>query len=75
MEKYNCILPNSTVMAFHIQHEFITVQFKNNEQYQYSYRSAGKNHIETMKLLARAGWGLDTYIEQVVKHGYAKQLA
>lgn len=74
MEHYKCIVPGCNVKRYQIDSKQITIQFNNNEVYQYTYTSAGKKHIETMKLLAQAGWGLDTYIDQVVKQGYARQL-
>lgn len=74
MEDYHHITGNTPIKRYAIDSEHITVQFKNNEVYQYSYASAGKHHIETMKLLAKAGWGLESYIEHVVKQGYSRQL-
>jgi len=74
MEKYENIRRTSEVKAYSIEDNAITIAFANGEKYQYSYTSAGQRHVETMKLLARAGWGLGSYIEEIAKEGYARQL-
>ncbi|MCB0754275.1 MAG: hypothetical protein H6601_00910 [Flavobacteriales bacterium] len=75
MEQYKNIKGTSKVKGYKIEERQITITFLNNEVYQYSYTSAGHEHVETMKLLARAGWGLGAYIEEVAKEGNSKQLA
>ncbi len=72
MEPYENIRRNSEVKAYHIEPKMITIEFTNHEVYQYSYTSAGQRHVETMKLLARAGWGLGSYVQEVAKLGWPK---
>ncbi|MFM1876426.1 MAG: hypothetical protein RL266_2163 [Bacteroidota bacterium] len=74
MQKYRNISGNSTVKAFTAEQASITIEFTNGEVYEYSYSSAGKHHVETMKLLAKAGYGLGSYIEEVVEMGWSRQL-
>lgn len=74
MDDYRNISGNSTVRRYSQDERSITIQFQNGEVYEYTYASAGKRHVETMKLLAKAGWGLGTYIDQVTRYGYARQL-
>jgi hypothetical protein len=62
------------VKSYAAQPDGIIILFTNGEAYTYTNASAGKRHIETMKKLAASGQGLGTYIETVVKHGYARQL-
>lgn len=54
----------SGVLAFEIGADYILVEFKSGKEryYRYTYASAGKNAIETMKELALAGEGLNSFI-------------
>jgi len=64
---------NSNVLFYEIGNDFIDVQFNGTEKkYTYSYRSAGKENIETMKKLAKDGAGLNSFINRVVKYLYVK---
>ncbi|WP_152267108.1 hypothetical protein [Agriterribacter humi] len=54
----------SGVTAYRSGTDFIAVQFNGKEVYTYTYRSAGRAAIETMKKLASAQIGLSTYIAQ-----------
>lgn len=74
MENYRNISGNSTVRGYQMQPNGITIHFQNGDVFEYNYASAGKHHVETMKLLAQAGWGLGSYIDQVTRFGYARQL-
>ena len=44
--------------------DYIIVQFNYDASYKYSYKSAGRDAVETMKKLASAMQGLSTYISQ-----------
>lgn len=70
MEKYANNRGNSPVTHFQIEDERITVWFKVGKSYSYSYRKAGKSHVEQMKLLARSGSGLSAYITRNVRFDY-----
>lgn len=54
----------SGVTAYRSGTDFIAVQFNGKEVYTYTYRSAGRAAIETMKKLASEQKGLSTYIAQ-----------
>jgi hypothetical protein len=54
----------SGVTGYKIGRDFILVHFNSTEIYRYSYRSAGRSVVETMKGLAQASMGLSTFISQ-----------
>jgi hypothetical protein len=70
MKKYLGKSGNSGVMGYETAEDRITVQFRNSNVYTYTYRSAGKRHVEKMKLLALSGKGLSGYISQYVREKY-----
>lgn len=73
MERYKDIDNDSGVEAYEIGSDFINVKFQGTAKiYQYSYASAGQQHIETMKVLAANGEGLNAYINKNVKYKYVK---
>ena len=74
MEQYTNTSGTSVVKGYTPLADGIIVLFTTGEAFTYTYESAGKRHIQTMKKLARKGQGLGEYIENVVKHGYARQL-
>lgn len=64
---------NSNVYSYEIGNDFIDVLFKGSPKiYRYSYKSAGKDNVETMKDLAKNGSGLNSFINRVVKYLYEK---
>lgn len=67
MERYANRRGNSPITHFQIKMDRIIVWFNKGKAYSYSYRSAGKNHVEQMKVLARVGSGLCAYITHNVK--------
>lgn len=62
---------NSGVAAYEIRSDFIRVQFSTGAIYRYTYESAGKDNIESMKKLAEKGQGLNGFINRNVKYRYA----
>jgi hypothetical protein len=70
MKKYLGKSGNSGVIGYETGADRIKVQFRNNNIYSYTYRSAGKLHVEKMKLLALRGKGLSGYISQYVREDY-----
>lgn len=71
MERYLNRSANSGVFAFEIGSDFIKVKFTNNAKiYTYSYRVAGRIHVENMKQLAYDGSGLNSYIKRYVNSLY-----
>lgn len=74
MERYRNLGGDSGVTAYEIGTNYIKVQFSDGAVYLYNYQSAGNTHIERMKELAVAGRGLNSYINQFVRKGYASRL-
>jgi len=65
MRPYNSKSGKSSGVTGYISgKDYIVVQFNNNTIYKYSYKSAGRDAVETMKVLASAMKGLSTYISQ-----------
>lgn len=74
MEKYKNMSNNSNVLYYEIGDDFIDVQFNGTVKiYRYSYQSAGKENVETMKKLANKGCGLNSFINKTVKYLYVKK--
>ncbi len=73
MQLYLNLSGKSGVYAYEIGHDFIQVKFlKTPKIYSYSYRIAGSVHVEQMKILAKQGRGLNTYINKYVYDLYDK---
>lgn len=71
MERYADIDGDSGVIGYEIAAASITVWFEGTARpYTYSYARAGQAHVERMKQLARAGDGLNAYINLHVKYDY-----
>ena len=70
MKRYLDKAGNSGVESYQVSTDTIRVKFKTGQTYTYSYRSAGAQHIEQMKLLAEEGRGLATYINKYVRDNY-----
>jgi hypothetical protein len=71
MEQYLNLSGKSGVETYEIVETCISVKFEKNV-YTYSFNLAGKNNVDTMKDLARAGKGLNSYINKNVKNLYDK---
>lgn len=72
MHKYKNLQGNSGVRAYETGPDRVIVRFVNGETYTYTYATAGKEHIEHMKVLAREGRGLSTFISTTVKDKYLR---
>jgi hypothetical protein len=70
MKKYGNASGDSGVLAYQYGKDWIKVLFRDHPPYTYSYKLAGKKHVEKMKMLADRGKGLSTYISQHVKDQY-----
>ena len=55
MTRYLNLGGNSNVKEFFIGEDYIDVVFKDRSIYRYSYVSAGREHVEHMKILAQVG--------------------
>jgi hypothetical protein len=70
MEKYRNLSGDSGVVAFENGVDYINIQFVSGDVYTYSYKKAGRTHVEQMKILASKGKGLSTYINKYVRNLY-----
>lgn len=72
MKRYRKLSGGSGVLAYElVGADAIDVKFADGTVYSYSYASTGRDRVERMKALARAGRGLSTYIAQQVRGAYA----
>jgi len=74
MEEYQNLSGNSGVQAFSITSDSIAVKFVDGDTYLYTKQSAGRDNIESMKVLARKGKGLSSFIATHVRDRYAAML-
>ena len=71
MERYLDLDGDSGVVGYEIGDTFIRVKFSGTAKiYTYSYRKAGQFHVEKMKVLAKSGNGLNSYIMRYAKKLY-----
>ena len=75
MKKYGNHSGNSGVIAYEEGPDWIKVKFIDGSVYIYSYKKAGKHHVEQLKILAKAGKGLSGYISKYVKDRYDRVAA
>ncbi|MBQ8436798.1 MAG: hypothetical protein IJX20_04020 [Alphaproteobacteria bacterium] len=71
MQKYMDINGDSGVYGYEIGTDYIKVQFKDGSIYTYTYLSAGRDKVETMKILAKSGNGLNSFINRYARKLYA----
>lgn len=74
MEPYRDWDNDSGVRAFEISNGQIDVQFKSGAVYRYTSSSVGPANLERMVTLARAGEGLNSFINKVVRNAYSARL-
>ena len=74
MERYKNLGGHSSVQAFELGPDSITVEFNDGATYLYNYASTGTTHIDQMKGLALAGHGLNSYIIRCVMKAHAARL-
>lgn len=67
LTRYENRAGNSGVVAYEIRSDGIRVKFLDGRIYTYTYRSAGRENVEHMKLLARSGRGLSGFISTHVR--------
>lgn len=73
MERYKNLGGNSSVIAYEIEPDSITVQFNDGWLYLYTTQSAGSGNVTEMHHLAAAGQGLNSFISRVVRKRYARK--
>jgi hypothetical protein len=64
MKSYSDRSGQSGVVAFQTYADAIDVLFRDEMVYRYDYASTGREYVERMKWLARAGKGLAGYINR-----------
>ena len=74
MEPYRDWDNDSGVRAFEISEGQIDVQFKTGAVYRYTSASVGSANFDQMVALARAGEGLNSFINRFVKKLYSAKL-
>lgn len=75
METYRDWDHGSGVRAYDIGEAHIDVQFKSGAVYRYTSFSVGAANLVQMVAFARAGEGLNSFINKVVKHLYSAKLS
>ncbi len=71
MERYLNLSGISPIVFYEIAETSITVWYLDSKRtYTYSYRKAGREHVEVLKVLARSGLGLSTFINRNVRSLY-----
>ncbi|GAB1360150.1 hypothetical protein MASR1M31_19490 [Porphyromonadaceae bacterium] len=73
MTSYKDIDNDSGVAAYKYGDDFIRVRFKSGDTYLYTYESAGVKNVESMKILAKEGDGLNAFINTYVRKLYASK--
>ena len=73
MQLYQNLSGDSGIANYEIGADYIKVRFRNGPLYVYTYQSAGRNIIEQMKMLAKAGQGLGTFISTIVRNAYSSK--
>jgi len=72
MEAYANLGGDSNITAYEIGPNYIAVQFADGSIYRYTDASAGPDNVATMKSLARAGQGLNSFINKNVRYKYER---
>jgi hypothetical protein len=75
MKAYRDIGGDSGIYAYDYGDDWIKVQFKGGQAYEYQASKIGQAHITAMKALADAGDGLNSYIMRnpTVKNGWSSK--
>lgn len=66
---------DSGVNAYDFGPTHIDVEFKSGAVYRYTEQSVGKMNLSQMVSLAKAGEGLNSFIQRVVKKHYSAKLS
>ena len=60
------------ITVYKILPKGIVLKFQNKDLYLYDYLKPGKQHVDQMKILAKEGKGLTTYVNQYVRSNYER---
>ncbi len=66
---------DSGIRAYEIGSTHIDVAFKDGAVYRYTALSAGRAYLDRMVVLARAGDGLNEFINRAVRKRYSEKLS
>jgi hypothetical protein len=67
MTTYKNLNGDSGVLKYEIGGNYILISFEKTGLYEYNYINVGEMNVETMKKLAKQGYGLNTYINDYLK--------
>ena len=67
MEIYRNLGGYSGVSAYEIGSESINIWFKDGSKHLFTYANAGESNVEEMKILAKSGSGLNSFINDHVR--------
>lgn len=75
MKAYRNIDGDSGIVAYDYGDDWIMVQFKGGQTYEYQASKIGQAHVSTMKELADSGEGLNAYIRRnpIVRNGWSSK--
>lgn len=73
MERYKNLSGKSSIDAYELHDDSISIKFNDGWLYSYSNASAGSGNISQMKLLAANGIGLNSFIMRYVKKLYVRK--
>jgi len=71
MKSYKNLAGNIGVCSYENGADSIRVKFHTRKTYIYDHKNTGAEHVNQMKELAVKGFGLNNYINDVVKDQYA----
>lgn len=74
MERYQNRGGNLGIVRYEIGDDSIIVQFRDNSMYLYNSIRPGQVTVNHMKMLARAGQGLNSYIGRTVRKNFYQKL-
>ena len=74
LKKYKDLSGGSGVTGYKFVPHGIILQFKHKELYLYDESKPGRHHLEQMKILAKKGKGLTTYVNQNIRDNYKEKL-
>lgn len=74
MNYYKNLSGRSGISGYDIGEDKITVYFKNGSVYIYTNSSAGSKNVSQMKILAKNGNGLNSFINTTVRELYEKKI-
>jgi hypothetical protein len=74
LERYKDLSGSGGITGYKFLDDGIMLQFKYRDLYLYDDKKPGKGHIEQMKILAKRGKGLTTYVNQNVRENFKEKI-